>query len=125
LGIACYQFGDEETASKLFNEALANAPDDPVPHCFLGQIARRNGQWQEARAYFTRAAKLPTPPSWPASHKRQFLALVYAEQLQLANQLADKPLARRAVTDWLRLEPNNAALQDLQRQLNATNKSQR
>jgi hypothetical protein len=55
--------------------------------------------------------------SWPASHKRQFLELVYKEQLQLADQLQDDGLARQAAMDWLKLDPNNKALHELLRQL--------
>jgi tetratricopeptide (TPR) repeat protein len=117
LAIACYQLGDEPTARELLQESLANEPDDPVPHCFLGQIARRDGQWDKARNHLQRAAELPTPRSWPASHRRQFLALVYNEQIQLAEQLQDKVLARNTVANWLRIDPENQSLQALKRQL--------
>jgi hypothetical protein len=87
-----------------------------VPHCFLGQIARRDAQWREAREHFSRAAELPQPQSWPDSHKRQFLTLVYKEQLQLAEQLQDKALARQVLLAWLEFEPENDSLQKLLRQ---------
>jgi tetratricopeptide (TPR) repeat protein len=117
LAIACYQFGDETTAKQLLHEARANDAADPVPYCFLGQIARRDGDLDQARDYLQRAAELPTPSSWPASHKWQFLELVYKEQLQLAEQLQDDALARRAALDWLKFDPSNKTLRDLLRRL--------
>lgn len=117
LAIACYQNGDEPTAARLLQEATAHAPNDPAPHCFVGQIARRDNELQQARESLERAAELPTPSTWPESHRRQFLVLVYTEQLQLAQQLEDAGLARQALTAWLELDPSNAALHKLQKQL--------
>jgi Tfp pilus assembly protein PilF len=118
LAIACYQSGDESTANRLLREALADDQNDPVAYCFLGQIARRNGEAPEARQLLRKASELPTPTTWPASHRRQFLALVYAEQLQLANDLHDEALARQVLEAWRRLEPQNAAISNMLRQLN-------
>jgi tetratricopeptide (TPR) repeat protein len=117
LAIACYQSGDEATALRLLQESLAHDPHDPVPHCFLGQIARRANDLPSARELLNRAAELPTPPTWPASHRKQFLVLVYTEQLQLAQQLEDEKLARQTLAAWLELDPNNEALRSLQQQL--------
>jgi tetratricopeptide (TPR) repeat protein len=117
LAIACYQLGDEQTARRLLQEALAEAPHDPVPHCFLGQIARRDEQWDEARQHLQRASELPTPSTWPASHRRQFLTLVYKEQLQLAEQLHDEALAREVATEWLDLDPTNDQVRNLLHQI--------
>ena len=86
LAIACYQLGDEPMANQLLAEAVANNPADPVPYCFLGQIARRNGQLDEAEKYFIRASKLPKPRTWPDSHRQQFGNLIFAEELELAKQ---------------------------------------
>jgi tetratricopeptide (TPR) repeat protein len=121
LAIACYQLGDEQTATRLLDEALVNDPDDPVAHCFVGQIARRNEQLAEARDHLRRATELPTPSSWPASHLHQFLTLVFTEQLQLANQLQDESLAKQALEKLIELNPANSQLRALRKQLDANN----
>ena len=69
-----------QQVDQLLAEAIRENPRDPVPHCFLGQIARRNGNVQVAREELEQAAELPVPETWPASHVRQFLILVYTEQ---------------------------------------------
>lgn len=117
LAIACYQFGDETKADQLLREAVKENSEDPVPHCFLGQIARRNGETPRACEELQRAVELPVPRTWPASHVRQFLTLVYTEQLQLAQELEDAEFARRVATVWLKLEPENTGLQQLLRDL--------
>jgi tetratricopeptide (TPR) repeat protein len=117
LAIACYQLGDEAKADELLNKALATEPNDPVAHCFVGQIARRNEQLQDAREHLENAATLPLSATWPASHRRQFLTLVYAEQLQLAQQVRDEALARVVLTRWVELEPGNEGVKGMLKEL--------
>ncbi len=118
LAIACYEFGDEATADRLLKEAASLDADDPVPAFFMGQIARRNSAFPEAREFLQRALDLPIPRTWPASHVRQFLRLVYAEQLQLAQQLDDLELARRVLRAWSKLDPDNVAVRKQLEELN-------
>jgi tetratricopeptide (TPR) repeat protein len=113
LAIACYQLGDEATANRLLAEAVALDAKDPVPRFFLGQIARRNSSWADAKSNLQLAIDLPIPRTWPASHVHQFVKLVYAEQLQLAQQQQDTNLARTVLAAWIRLEPENAAVRKL------------
>jgi tetratricopeptide (TPR) repeat protein len=117
LAIACYQLGDEATASRLLAEAVALDAKDPVPRFFLGQIARRNSSWEEAQRNLQLAVDLPVPNTWPATHVRQFVTLVYAEQLQLAQQLQNATLARTVLTAWLKVEPENGAIRKLSDEL--------
>ncbi len=119
LAIACYEYGDEQAANRLLSEAVRLDATDPVPRFFLGQIARRNAAWPEARQYLQRALDLPVPRTWPASHVHQFLKLVYTEQLLLAQQLQDAELARQVLTAWAKFEPDNAAVRKLLAQLDA------
>lgn len=118
LAIACYQQGDEPNANRLLAEAVKLDAKDPVPRFFLGQIARRNSSWAEAQRNLQLAADLPVPNTWPASHVHQFAKLVYAEQLQLAQQLQDTNLARTILTAWIKLEPENGAIRKLSDELN-------
>lgn len=113
LAVACYQNGDEEKANKLLSSALKANPRDPVPHCFAGQIARRNRDWPAAGDHFEQARHLPIPATWPASHVRQFLTLIYTEQLQLAQETEDIELLRSTASAWLKLEPKNGAIRKL------------
>jgi hypothetical protein len=87
----------------------------------VGQIARRNEEWPEARDHLERASDLPTPHAWPASHRHQFLTLVYTEQLQLADQLQDESMAKHALEKLLKLNPANEQLRALLNQLDASN----
>lgn len=118
LAIACYQNGDEQKAAEFLQAALQRDPLDPVPHCFMGQIARRNGHWDEAENHFQRALELPIPDTWPDTHTRQFLVLVYTEQLQLAQETEDKDLLTSVAKAWLKLDPENEQLQQLLNSLN-------
>jgi tetratricopeptide (TPR) repeat protein len=113
LAIACYQLGDEQTAVRLLREAVAVDERDPVPRCFLGQIARRNSAWSDARKNLQLALELPIPRTWPASHVGQFLKLVYTEQLLLAEQLQDAELARTTLQAWAKLEPDNVGVRKM------------
>jgi hypothetical protein len=120
LAIACYQLGDEETANRLLAEAVARDAKDPVPRFFLGQIARRNSAWADARKNLQLAVELPIPHTWPASHVHQFIKLAYTEQFQLAQQLQDAALTRSTLTALIKLEPENAAIRKLRDQLQAS-----
>ncbi len=113
LAIVCYQLGDEKSAARFLTESITLDTADPAPYCFLGQIARRDANLPAARRHLQQALDLPLPRTWPASHVRQFLKLVYTEQLQLAQQLQDKPLALGALRAWVKLEPDNAAVAKL------------
>src|SRR6185369_7287787 len=106
-------------ASRLLAEAVARDAKDPVPRFFLGQIARRNSAWEDARKNLQLAVDLPTPHTWPAGHVHQFMKLAYAEQFQLAQQLQDAALARNTLTALIKLEPDNAAIRKLRDDLDA------
>jgi tetratricopeptide (TPR) repeat protein len=124
LAIACYELGDELTANRLLNEAVTLDANDPVPRFFLGQIARRNSSWAEAAKNLQLALELPVPRTWPASHVRQFLKLIYTEQLLLAQQLQDDDFARSVLHNWMRFEPDNAAVRTMLGQIGASKSGQ-
>lgn len=113
LAVYSFQNGAVDRAMRLLTEARAELPDHPVPALFLGQLARTNGQSDDARRYLESAASLPHPDNWPASHRRRFLVLVHSERFQLAQQLQDLALARDALAEWLKAEPDNEKLRDL------------
>ena len=59
----------------------------------------------------------PAPANWPESHKKRFRVLVNTEQFKLAQQLRDEPLARAAVEDWIKYDPDNRQLQEIYKSL--------
>jgi tetratricopeptide (TPR) repeat protein len=119
LAIVCYQAGDELKARELFQVAHDKDPEDPVPHCFLGQIARRDGKFNLAAEHFLRAHEYPLPRKWPASKRREFFRLLYAEELQLAQETENLVLLRDTAEAWLQMEPDNVAVKKLFDDLNS------
>ncbi len=118
--VYCLQSGEPERARKLLAEARADQPNHPVPALFLGQLARNEQRTDTARHYLDAAASLPLPTNWPASHCQRFLTLLHSERFQLAQQLKDIDLARDALTQWIKCEPENEKLRQLLNQLQSS-----
>jgi tetratricopeptide (TPR) repeat protein len=119
LAVFCFQNGDEKKGRTLLREAHNESPGHPMPALIMGQIARREGHAEEARKYLEFAASQPTPENWPESHKQRFLVLLHSERLQLAQQLQDTGLARDALSEWMKCEPENRQLRAMYDQLRA------
>jgi tetratricopeptide (TPR) repeat protein len=119
LGIVCYQAGDEAKSRELFQLAHDKDPEDPVPHCFLGQIARRDGNFELAAEHFLRANEYLIPNDWPGTKRWEFFRLLYAEELQLAQETENLVLLRDTAEAWLQMEPDNIAVKKLLDDLNA------
>ncbi len=119
LAVFANSNGDGDRALTLLHEARDESPDHPMPPLILGQLACRKQQWLEAREDFAAAAALPIPDSWPESHRHRFLVLLHSQRLQLAQQLQDADLARDALTQWLKIEPDNARVRAMYDQLAA------
>jgi clan AA aspartic protease (TIGR02281 family) len=60
-GKSAYQRGDFATAARLFGEAVAAAPGEPLFHYHRGAALLRLGQFAEARASYERALALKPP----------------------------------------------------------------
>jgi tetratricopeptide (TPR) repeat protein len=110
LAVYCSDNGDQELALRMLREAQVEEPNYPVTPLMLGQLATQHQQWDAARKYFTSAAALPLPDNWPESHKKRFLILLHSERFRLAQQLQDIDLARDALSQWVKYEPENAKL---------------
>ncbi len=85
----------------------------------LGQLARRDGQLEEARRLLASAASKAIPENWPDSHRQRFLVLLQSERFQLAQQLQDLDLARDALSQWIKCDPENRQLQVMYDKLQA------
>lgn len=120
LAVFYQQNGETEQAKKLLHEAHADLPTHPVPELFLGQYAMRNKQWEDARKYLAAAASRPIPLNWPESHKKRFLVLLHTERFKLAQQLQDEELAKSAVSEWIKYDPDNRQLQEMYNSLHPT-----
>jgi tetratricopeptide (TPR) repeat protein len=113
LAVFHNQNGDPSAAKKLLQEAHAEAPEHPVPELFLGQFALRDKQLTDARKFFNAAASRLIPTNWPQSHRKRFLVLLHTERFKLAQALQDKDLARSAVTEWIKYDPDNRQLRQI------------
>ena len=60
-GKAAYTKGDFATAERLFSQALAKAPDEPLLHYHQGITLMRLSRWREASAAFEAALRLSPP----------------------------------------------------------------
>jgi aspartyl protease family protein len=66
-GKSAYQRGDFATAARLFGEAVAGAPSEPLFHYHRGAALVRLGQFAEARASYERALALKPPAQLAAT----------------------------------------------------------
>ena len=115
-----FQNGEPDRARKLLAEAQKEDPQHPVPPLFLGQLDRPTDP-VAARRFFDIAAKLPLPKNWPRSHRQRFLVMLHSARFQLAQDIQDEALARDALADWIKCEPENKQLRDVLQQFQPTN----
>lgn len=110
LAVYCSANGDQELGQRFLREARTEEPNYPVTPLMLGQLAVQQQQWDDAREFFTAAMALPLPDNWPESHRKRFLVLLHSSRFRLAQQLQDIDLARDALAQWVKCEPENAEL---------------
>jgi cytochrome c-type biogenesis protein CcmH/NrfG len=122
LAVFYNQNGDAGKAKSLLREAHTDEPQHPIPELFLGQFALREKRLEDARHFLTAAATRPIPANWPESHKKRFLVLISAERFKLAQELRDESLARGAVEDWIKYDPDNRQLQEIYKSLHPSEK---
>src|SRR5262245_16976411 len=68
-GRAAYARGDYEAAQRLFSQAIAQAPDEPLLHYHRGVALMRLSRWQEAYTAFDSALRLRPPADVAAAAK--------------------------------------------------------
>lgn len=90
LGKAAYSKGDFTAAERLFNQALVQAPSEPLLHYHRGITLMRLSRWSEASAAFQTALRL-NPPHDVAAAAR--------EGLHALGPLMRLPAARGATPD--------------------------
>ena len=117
LAVYCCANGEQERGVRLLREARTESPSYPLPPLILGQLAARQHQWSVAREQFAAAMLLPIPANWPESHRQRYLVLLHSERLRLAQQLQDFELARDALSQWLKCDPENPKLRQMAEEL--------
>jgi clan AA aspartic protease (TIGR02281 family) len=89
-GKAAYAKGDYTAAERLFGQALAQAPDEPLLHYHQGITLMRLSRWREASAAFEAALRL-NPPEDVAAAAR--------EGIRSLGPLLRQPAARGPATE--------------------------
>ena len=89
-GKAAYGKGDYTAAERLFSQALAQAPDEPLLHYHQGITLMRLSRWREASAAFEAALRL-NPPEDVAAAAR--------EGIRSLGPLLRQPAARGPATE--------------------------
>jgi tetratricopeptide (TPR) repeat protein len=89
-GKAAYAKGDYTAAERLFSQALAQAPDEPLLHYHQGITLMRLSRWREASAAFESALRL-NPPEDVAAAAR--------EGIRSLGPLLRQPAARGPATE--------------------------
>jgi len=103
-GKAAYGRGDFAAAERLFTQAVAQAPGDPLLHYHRGVALMRLSRWHEASAAFEAALQLNPPPELAASAQRGLTSLA-----ALLREPASRPVRsedivvplRRAGGNWI------------------------
>jgi aspartyl protease family protein len=74
-GKAAYSRGDYIAAERLFNQAVARAPRDPLLHYHRGVTLMRLSRWREASAAFETALRLNPPADLAATTQQGIRSL--------------------------------------------------
>lgn len=74
-GTAAYARGDYTAAERLFTQALAQAPNEPLLHYQRGVALMRLSRWQEASAAFETTLRLNPPLAMAAAAKEGIRSL--------------------------------------------------
>ncbi|HEY7655093.1 MAG TPA: aspartyl protease family protein [Methylomirabilota bacterium] len=74
-GKAAYERGDYATAERLFRQATAQAPQDPLLHYHRGVTLMRLSRWREAAAAFDTVLLLNPPPDLAATTRQGIRSL--------------------------------------------------
>jgi aspartyl protease family protein len=74
-GKAAYSRGDFAAAERLFNQAVAQAPQDPLLHYHRGVTLMRLSRWREASAAFEAVLRLNPPADLAATAQQGIRSL--------------------------------------------------
>jgi len=122
LGVALLALGDSEGALPHFQNAAKINPLDALSHVNIGADYQEHGQWSEALAEYTTAARLTAEPN--------LLTVIYKNLGSVYRQLGDSSRAEESYRQVLKIDPRDQTallalgvvrrdhrIQDLQRSL--------
>ncbi len=100
--------GDNASAARLFESRLRSVPSDPRAHYFLGRLAYRDGELDNAATYFLEAIELAPGES----DYHHWLGEAYISKVREVSMFKMMGFTRKARTAWLKaveLDPDNLA----------------
>jgi len=103
-GRAAYARGDYEAAERLFSQAAAQAPDEPLLHYHRGVALMRLSRWEEAYAAFESALRLQPPADVDTAAKaglRSIAPLIRAAAVRTSRADEVSIPLRRVAGGWM------------------------
>jgi clan AA aspartic protease (TIGR02281 family) len=103
-GRAAYARGDYEAAERLFSQAAAQAPDEPLLHYHRGVALMRLSRWEEAYAAFESALRLQPPADVATAAKaglRSIAPLIRAAAVRTSRADEVSIPLRRVAGGWM------------------------
>ena len=103
-GKAAYERGDYVEAERLFKQATAQTPNDPLVHYHLGVALMRLSRWREASAAFEHVLRLDPPTDLAATARqgiRSLAPLVLAPTPLNARSEETRVPLQRVGGNWL------------------------
>jgi clan AA aspartic protease (TIGR02281 family) len=103
-GIAAYERGDYAGAERLFREAIARSPEDPLLHYHRGVALTKLGRWREASEAYTATLRLRPAAGLAAASRDALRALapLTASPARRARETEPVPLTlRRFAGGWV------------------------
>jgi len=113
-GLAALDCGETETAQRILQQALNPLPEANVAHYYLGVLAARAGQWDEARKQWTTAYA----QGYRSAYLSQNLGELYHRLAEQWLAAGDVESALAAANESARHTPADSSLNEMLSQIN-------